>query len=234
LLKNTKAKNTYLELTALVTNLILAIALPVRSEPDPTQQFDLKPEIIESSPVLQRWLKQVPNVLEEIRHDPSFRTRLRLGYSQFPSSDSAAGLNLGVEDIFIGKTGLTVSADYQTSFNGDRSSVGADLRYYVLPLGNYLNFAPVLGYRYLQTGDFATDGINVGAKLMLALSRTGAADISLTQSFVSPGSSEEVGITTLSVGYALTRNLRLSGDIQKQNSKADKDSRLGIVFEWML
>jgi hypothetical protein len=68
---------------------------------------------------------------------------------------------------------------------------------------------------------------------MLALSRTGAADVSLTQSFVSPGSNEEVGITTLSVGYAVTQNLRLSTDIQKQNSKEDKDSRVGIVLEWM-
>jgi hypothetical protein len=68
---------------------------------------------------------------------------------------------------------------------------------------------------------------------MLALSRTGAADVSLTQSFVSPGSNEEVGITTLSVGYAITRNLRLSTDIQKQNSREDKDSRVGIVLEWM-
>ncbi len=197
------------------------------------EQLDLSPNIIENSPVLQRWLKKVPNVLEEIRHDPSFRTRLRVGYSQFPSTDQAGGFNVGVEDAFVSRTGLTVSGDYQRSFNGKREAYGADLRYYVLPLGGYINIAPQVGYRNLTTGNFSTDGVNVGARLMLALSRTGAADISFTQSFVSPGSNEEVGLSTLSVGYALTHNLRLSTDIQKQNSKEEKDSRVGINFEWM-
>jgi hypothetical protein len=199
----------------------------------PAQELELSPEIIENSPVLQRWLRQVPNVLEEIRNDPSFRTRLRLGYSQFPSTGQAAGFNAGVEDVFIGRTGLTVSGDYQRSFNGKRESYGADLRYYVLPLGSYVNIAPQVGYRNLTTGKFSTDGVNIGARLMLALSRTGAADVSFTQSFVSPGSNEEVGISTLSFGYAVTRNLRLSTDIQKQNSREEKDSSVGIVLEWM-
>jgi hypothetical protein len=201
--------------------------------PKPANDLDLSPEIIENSPVLQRWQRNIPNVLEEIRNDPSFRTRVRLGYSQFPSTGQAAGFNVGVEDVFIGRTGLTVSGDYQASFNDKREAFGADLRYYVLPLGSYVNIAPVVGYRNIQTGNYSTDGVNVGARLMLALSRTGAADLSLTQSFVSPGSSDEVGITTLSVGYAISRNWRLSTDIQKQNSRQRKDSRVGIVLEWM-
>ncbi|MGB5961952.1 MAG: hypothetical protein WBG73_14890 [Coleofasciculaceae cyanobacterium] len=198
-----------------------------------TNDLDLSPEIIENSPVLQRWQQNIPNVLTEIRNDPSFRTRVRLGYSQFPSTGQAAGFNVGIEDVFIGRTGLTVSGDYQRSFNGKREAFGADLRYYVLPLGSYVNVAPVVGYRNIQTGNYSTDGVNVGARLMLALSRTGAADLSLTQSFVSPGSSDEVGITTLSLGYAVTQNVRLSTDIQKQNSRQRKDSRVGIVLEWM-
>ena len=207
---------------------------PPQATPKPSaQDLELSPEIIENSPVLQRWRRQVPDVLDKIRNDPSFRTRLRLGYSQFPSTGQASGFNVGVEDVFLGRTGLTVSGDYQRSFNGKREAYGADLRYYVLPLGSYVNIAPQVGYRNLTTGKFSTDGVNVGARLMLALSRTGAADVSLTQSFVSPGSNEEVGITTLSVGYAVTQNLRLSTDIQKQNSKEDKDSRVGIVLEWM-
>ena len=205
-----------------------------QTTPQPAaQELDLSPEIIENSPVLQRWLREVPNVLDEIRNDPSFRTRLRLGYSHFPSTNGASGFNVGVEDVFLGRTGLTVSGDYQRSFNGKRESFGADLRYYVLPLGSYFNIAPQVGYRNLTTGNYSTDGVNVGARLMLALSRTGAADIALTQSFVSPGSRDEVGMTTLSFGYAVTRNLRLSTDIQKQNSREDKDSRVGIVLEWM-
>ena len=68
---------------------------------------------------------------------------------------------------------------------------------------------------------------------MLALSRTGAADIAVSQSFVSPGSGDEVGITSLSVGYAVTRQLRIAADLQAQNSRGSKDSRVGILLEWM-
>ncbi|MBL1175653.1 MAG: hypothetical protein FWK01_11105 [Pantanalinema sp. GBBB05] len=199
----------------------------------PPASLDLDPELINTSPVLQRWLQHVPNVMEDIKHDRSFRTRLRLGYSQFPSTDDVGGWQVGIEDVFIDRTGLTVNADYQASFNGQRESWGADLRYYVLPLGGYVNLAPVIGYRYLHTQRYSTDGVNVGARLLLVPSRTGAADISLTQSWVSPGSDDEVGMTTVSVGYALTQNLRLSTDFQKQNSRYRKDSRLGIGVEWM-
>ena len=217
---------------------LLLTSVPVWSAPQPqntsnAEELDLSPEIIEGSPVLQRWLRQVPNVLEEIANDPSFRTRLRLGYSQFPSTGQAGGVNVGVEDVFIGRTGLTISGEYQAAFNEQRNAYGGDLRYYVRPLGSYINLAPVVGYRHLETDKYSRDGVNVGARLLLVLSRSGAADISLTQIWVSPGTDEEVGLTTLSVGYAFTRDLRLSTDIQKQNSRESKDSRVGIVLEWM-
>lgn len=195
--------------------------------------IDLDPKLIDSSPLLQRWLRQVPDVLDDIRRDPSFRTRLRVGYSQFPSTDQAGGWNVGVEDVFVGRSGITFSADYQASFNGDREAWGTDLRYYLRPLGSYINVAPVLGYRRLETTRYSTDGVNLGLRLLLVPSRTGAADISLTQSWVSPGGDEEVGLTTLSFGYAVTHNLRLSTDIQKQNARQRKDSRVGIALEWM-
>ena len=196
-------------------------------------QIDVPPEILDESPVLQRWLKDIPNVLEDIRHDPSFRTRLRWGFSFFPSTDDAVGIDLGIEDIFIGRTGLTISADYQTAFNGDRVAVGTSLHYFLFPLGGYINFAPLVGYRYVQSNDFNTDGVNVGARLVFALSRTGAADISLSQSFISPGGEEEVGITELSLGYAITSHLRLSTDLEQQNSQEDRDNRLGLNLEWL-
>jgi hypothetical protein len=203
--------------------------------PDSAAPLDIDPEILDSSPVLQRWTEEVPNVLSEIRNDPSFRTRLRLGYSQFPSNDEAGGVHAGVEDVFIGESHVTVSADYQAAFNGDRESYGSDLRYYVLPLGSAVNVAPVVGYRRLEGDRYSTDGVNVGVRVQLQLSRTGAADVALTQSWVNPGSdSEEVGLTTLTFGYAVTRQLRLSTDIQKQNAPEQKDSRVGIGLEWML
>ena len=214
--------------------------LSVKSEPakPPNQtqltedSLDLSPEIMENSPVLQRWHKQVPDLLEEIKNDPSFRTRIRLGYNQFQSSDNTSGLGIGIEDLFIGESSLTLSGDYETSFS-NRQSGGVNANYYLLPLGSYINIAPVVGYRYIQTNDYHTQGMNVGAKIMLALSRSGAADLAFFQSFISPGSDNEVGISTLSVGYALSNNLRISTDLQQQNSRAQKDNRVGLYLEWM-
>lgn len=196
------------------------------------QDLGLPAETIESSPVLQRWLDEVPNVLEDIENDPSFKTRLRLGFSEFPSGERG-GFNFGVEDVFIGKSGLSLSGDFQGSFDGEYRSFGGNLQYYLRPLGSYVNFGPVVGYRHIETDVYERSGVNLGARLMVVLSRGGAADLSLTQTWVKPGSGEDVGITTLSVGYAVTKNLRISADIQKQNAAEEKDSRVGVVFEWM-
>jgi hypothetical protein len=210
-------------------------ATPEAATPNSSaRDLDLSPEIIENSPLLRRWMRKVPNVLDDIRNDPSFRTRVRLGYSQYTSDDRSSGIKVGVEDFFLGRTGLTLSGEYNTSFDGDYTLYGGDLRYYILPLGGYINVAPVIGYRHIDTDRYTTSGLNVGAKLLFVFSRTGGGDISLTQSWVSPGSSEEVGLTTISVGYALTENIRLSTDFQKQNARQRKDNRVGIVLEWML
>ena len=206
------------------------------SDIDPAKlsnELDIDPEIEGNSGVLQRWRQEIPNVLEEIKHTPSFRTRIRLGYREFPSTQHRGGINVGVEDIFLGDTGLTLSGKYETSFNGERELAGADLNYYVLPLGNYVNLAPVVGYRHFQTTDYSTDGANLGLKLILPLSRTGAADISVSQTFIAPSSRNEVGLSTFSAGYALTPQLRLSGEIQLQNSRVKKDSSVGLFLEWM-
>ncbi|NJR66787.1 MAG: hypothetical protein HC772_18120 [Leptolyngbyaceae cyanobacterium CRU_2_3] len=193
---------------------------------------------MENSPVLQRWLQEVPDVQSDIRNDPSFRTRLRLGYLNLPSqennSEDVSGISVGIEDVFIGRSGITASVDYQSAFNQDQEDYGAEVRYYVLPLGSYVNVAPVVGYRHIESDRNSTDGVNLGVRVVLSLSRTGAADASLSQSFVAPGTSEEVGITTLAVGYALTRHLRLSTQLQQQNTPHTKDNRLGVLLEWML
>lgn len=195
--------------------------------------LDIPQETIESSPVLQRWLQETPDISLDIDRDPAFSTRLRLGYSLYPSNNNSSGIIVGVEDIFVDRTKLTFSADYSTNFDGERTSIGGAFNYYLFNLGNYINIAPVVGYRYLQTGDFDTNGVNLGIKLKLSLSRTGAADLSLTQSFISPTGDEEVGITNLSVGYAITPHLRLATDIEKENSRAKKDSRVSILLEWI-
>ncbi len=214
---------------AIALGLLWGAISPVWAETD----LDLDPKIRQESPVLERWLEKIPDIAEDIRRDPSFRTRIRLGYAEFPSSDNSSGVILGVEDVFFGQTSLTLSGDYQTAFNGKRTAIGGNLQYYLLPLGDYVNLAPMVGYRYIQTGNYSTDGLNLGLKLKLALSRTGAADITVSQSFISPGGDNEVGLTTLSVGYAITSNLRLAADIQAQNSRARKDSSVGILLEWL-
>jgi hypothetical protein len=222
----------------------LAASQPIpsaASSPDITAQtvehlgedLDLDPALLEESPVLQRWLDEVPDVRSDIRTDPSFRTRLRLSYVNFPDADAASGLLVGIEDVFVGRTGFTLSADYQTAFAADQESYGADVRYYLLPLGGYVNVAPVLGYRSIQQADDRTDGANVGIRLLLVPSRTGAADLAFTQTWVAPGTEETVSLSTFSAAYAVTRRLRLATEVQVQHQSDETDSRVGIGVEWM-
>ncbi len=193
----------------------------------------ISPELLDSSPVLQKWLKRIPNVMDDIKNDPSFRTRVKVGYSQYPSTGQAGGFHLAVDDLFFGQSGLSASANYNATFDGNRSAYGADAQYYLLPLGGYINVTPLVGFRHLQTDKYNRDGLNLGIKLMLVPSRGGGADLALSQSWVGLGSSTEIGLTTLSIGYALTNHLRLSTDIQQQNAKENYDSRVGVGIEWL-
>jgi len=213
----------------------LILGMPGWSETpatSPDSGLDLNPEVVESSPTLQRWQKAIPDLQQEINQDPSFRTRWRWGYNQFPSSSHSSGLGVGVTDLWVGNTALTVDGQYATNF-GSRQSLNLNLNYYLLPLGYYANVAPSVGYGSMVTGDYSTDGINVGGKVTLALSRTGAADIVFSQNFIAPGSANEVGISTLSVGYAIAEDWRISTDLQQQNSITQKDNRAGFYLEWM-
>lgn len=196
--------------------------------------LDLDPAVIEGSPTLQRWIHEVPDVADEIRHRPSFRTRLRVGYAQFPSTGQIGGFGAAVEDVFVPGTGLAASVDYSRSWNGQRESYGGEARYYLLPLGGYFNLAPTVGYRSLSTPAYQTDGLDVGLRLMLVPSRGGGADLALSQRWVAPGSESEVGITSLAIGYAVTRQLRLGTDFQRQNSRFGQDSRVGVSLELLL
>jgi len=223
-----------------VINLTVVITKGMAEEiniPEKSQEFDLDPAIIENSPVIQQWIQEIPDVSAKILYQPSFRTRYRFGYTQFPSNNDIGGVFVGVEDFFIGNTPLTFSAKYSTDISNsskdNRISLSGNLQYYVLPLGNYINIAPMVGYKYIETNGYNTDGLNVGVKFAFILSPQGAADIFLTQSFVSPNSKEEVGITEINVGYALTKNIRLSTEIGWQNSIKQNDSQISIGFEWM-
>jgi hypothetical protein len=115
-----------------------APAEPLQEAPgdelSPATDLDLDPAVIRDSPVLQRWLQEVPDIADEIRNQPSFRTRFRVGYAQFPSTHQASGIHLGIEDIFIVPgSGLTASGSFNRSWNNDRESFGAEARYYLFP-----------------------------------------------------------------------------------------------------
>ncbi len=195
------------------------------------RQIDIDPEIIRNSPVLQRWLQKIPDVGAEIQNDPSFRTKLRVGFSQYPANNQAGGFDISVRDLLLDRSGLAfnINLNNQAQFN----SYGADINYYIFPLGGYINFAPLVGYQHLESAKYGRDGLNVGIKVLLVPARGGGGDIALQQSWVGLGTSEEVGISQITVGYALTNQLRISGEIQLQNARESKDSRVGIGVEWM-
>lgn len=200
-------------------------------------ELELPPGTVDSSPVLQEWLKTTPDVLNTIQNEPSFPSRLQMSYALFPSSRDERGLAIGVEDVFVGGLPVTVNADYATNFDGEdtnREAYGAHLRYYLLPLGGYVNVAPILGYRHVEAVDYSESGLQVGFQVKLIPSRGGGADFAYTQSWVSPTEDDAVMITQLEFGYGLTEQLRLATDIEWQFAPGATDSRLGIGLEWML
>lgn len=206
---------------------------PPASQPT-ASSLDLDPKVINNSPTLQRWIKEVPNVAADTTNDPSFRTRIRVQYLSVRSSHHSPDYNVSIEDLRLGRTHATISADFQIASNNNCQTWGTNLHYYVYPLGSYINVAPVIGYRNLKSNAYSTSGINLGFRLLLILSRSGGADVSLTQTWIAPGSDEEAGLSTLSFGYALNHQVRLSTDLQHQNTKRGIDNRFGIGVEWML
>ena len=200
-------------------------------------EFELEPGTVNRSPVLQDWVEETPDVLREIRREPSFPSRLQLSYALFPSSGDERGLAIGVEDVFVGDLPLTLNADYGANFDGndkDREAFGAHLRYYVLPGGGYVNVAPIVGYRHVEAVDYSESGVQVGFQVKVIPSRGGGADFAYTQTWVSPTDEDSVMITGLEFGYGLTDRLRLATDVEWQFAPGATDSRLGIGLEWVL
>ncbi len=180
----------------------------------------------QESPLLQRWLQNPPNLLEEIENSPSFATKARISIS---GKDNNLGFDLGLEDIFLSNTKLTLSAGYQQEFDGKDQHYYSNLRYYVFPLGSYINFAPQLGYRRV----FDANGLDLGLQLVFALSPQ-SADLRLEQVFTAPGTPEEVSTTSLSTSYALQRQLFFHSGIQWRRSFTRSDSVVRLGLEWKL
>ena len=196
--------------------------------------LDLDSKIINNSPSLQRWIEEVPNIASDITNDPSFRTRIRVQYLNVRSSNHASNFKVSIEDLRLSHTRATINTDFQISASSNYQTWGASLHYHLYPLGSYINVVPVIGYRNLKFNTYSTSGVDLGLRLLFVLSRGGGADVSLTQTWVAPGSNEEAGLSTLSFGYALNRRVRLSTELQYQNTKRGTDNRVGIGVEWML
>ncbi|MBF2077651.1 MAG: hypothetical protein IGR76_03820 [Synechococcales cyanobacterium T60_A2020_003] len=208
--------------------------VPVSDQAQRLDELDLDSQTVDESPVLQRWLDEVPDLDTDIRHDSTIRPRLRVGYAySLAEPDTSTGW-IGIEDLFGGDSSLTVSGDYRVALNGDDSqSYGAELRYYLRPLGDRVNLAPVAGYRSVHQADEDVSGLTLGMRLTLALSRNGASDISVSQVWVAPGKGDELGITTVSTGYAIAPDLRIATELQIQSSSDISQKQLGVGLEWM-
>ena len=191
--------------------------------------IDIPPQI-RNSPTLQKWLNQAPDIRREIANDPSFRTRLQVGYSRFTQANTNA-VTIGLEDLRLGSTPVTLSSHF--SRGGGISSFGVDAQTYLLPLGGYINIAPVVGWRSLSNSNTQNQGLNVGTKLMLIPSRGGGADVALQQTWINVGSDREVGIGKVSVGYAIAPQLRLATTIERWQGRAISETRGSLLLEWM-
>jgi hypothetical protein len=175
--------------------------------------LEIDRQVIESSPVLQRWLEKPPDLLEDIYHTPSFNTKLRVGLT---SRNNSFGVEAGVEDLFVGQSPLTVSGSY------------------LLPLGSYWNVAPIVGYRQFNQLDRPQiSGVDVGLLGILVLSPNNS-DLRLSHTFTSPSNNLEMSTTALSTSYAITKNLRLGTKIEWRRSPLIYDSRVGFLFELAL
>ena len=201
-------------------------SLPASSQALP---IDIPPQI-RSSPTLQKWLRSIPNIQQDINNDPSFKTRVRLGYTRFTQGNTD-GLSLGLEDVRLGSTPVTLSASYSAS-RAD-SSWGIDVQPYLLPLGGYFNLAPVVGIRSLSTSTTQTTGLNLGARLLLVPSRGGGADVTIQQTWTAIGTDREVGVGKISIGYAIAPKLRLATDLERWQGRSVFETRASLLLEWM-
>jgi hypothetical protein len=191
------------------------------------------PQTIQS-PTLEKWRNQIPNVKTDIATDPAFRTRIRLGYESFGDrSTNPTGWQLGLEDLRLGNSRTTFNAHYRSNSTGRDRDFGADVNYSLMPLGKKFQLAPTIGYRRLTVENNATTGLNLGLRTRLILSRRSGADITFDQSWVAPGSDRETSLSRLSVGYAITKNVRISTDWQLQRSRQNNADRFGLAVEWM-
>jgi len=191
-------------------------------------RVDVDPQVIQDSPVLQRWLVSPPDLLQDIYYAPIFDTKFRVGMI---SRNNRLGLDVGIEDVFIASSPVTLSASYQTLFPTPESSFDLKARYYLLPLGYYVNIAPQVGYRQVNALDArSVSGLEVGLQGILVLSPR-SADLRFSHGFTNFATDSELSVTAVTASYALGRSLWVGSKIEWRRSPIQSDSRVGIMLE---
>lgn len=181
------------------------------------------------SPTLRRWISDPPDLLNDIENGQAFPTRLGIGLVFTPSRSGEAAYTVSLQDVVLGGTRLSFSGDFTRSGTSNQAW-GAEARYYVAPLGSYLNVAPQVGYRNIVIDGTTRNGLEAGAKFLFALAPR-AADIAVSQSWVLPDRGGSIGRTVLEVGYTLSPVLRLTAVVQWINSSLRSDTSFGVNFE---
>lgn len=200
-------------------------AQPEAPPEKPSARFALE----SASPVLRRWINQPPDLLEDIENGQAFPTRLGIGIALVSSRGNEAEYQVSLQDVVLANTRVSLSSDFSYR-GGANQQWGADARYYLAPLGSYINFAPQVGYRSLLIDGNYRAGTELGGKLLFALAPR-AADIAVSQSWILAGMGEELGRTVLEFGYSLSPTLRINAAIELINSSLRKDTSFGLRLE---
>lgn len=191
-------------------------------------ELGLDEEVVESSPVLQRWLVDPPDLLDEIRNTPAVPTRLQAGVD-------VSGWSLGISDLYLLER-LSLSSTYQQSLDRPQDATfGSNLRYFVAPVGSRLNLAPQVGYGRLDQFERFLSGPQYGAYVVLALD-PGAADLTLSYNWLDPNRSTQEGGATvgeITSSYALSPSTRLAARYTWRHSTITKDQDLSLILEWV-
>lgn len=227
-----KLTGSYLVVTALLMPRAMAQNLPTESQ-RALLQAALNPEtdqeLIESSPTLQRWLEQPPDLLQELQSRSLIPTRMQAGLD--PDA-----WTVGLEDVRLFDR-LTVSGDYRRGFEGGEGSserqFGSALRYYLAPLGSLVNVAPVVGYRQVEGLDQTLRGVELGAHAVL-IPAPGAADLTLSYTWISPSADQPTAtLAQVTSAYTLTPSIRVGARYRRFSYAGDPDTSFGMIVEWI-
>lgn len=203
----------------------LLSASPAWADPSTTAlDLELDANLIQSSPVLQRWLRDPPNLLDEIQNTPVLPTRIQ-------AAVETSAWSIGLQDLRIGQR-LTLSGDYRQSLDDPEDyQLSSSLRYYLSPLGSRFNLAPQIGYAQFEQSDRSLSGLQLGAFMVIALAPK-SADITLSYNWIDSANNQSATVAQVTSAYALNASTRLAARYRWQNSTLSQDRNFAFVLEW--